>query len=189
MRAISAAGSRPPTMFLEEVRIGMQGEFLWTSFVVARTVWVRSHPHGCFLFRRRPVETAGSSPRLILPMRSSGIEKFPLGVGWCSELRCWARSPVDHLAHRGERSKSRRAALVWSIIWIAVGLAFNLFVWVMAGTQAAGEYLAVYLIEQSLSADNMFLFLIIFDSLNIPNEHQHKALFWGDSRRGRFAGC
>jgi tellurite resistance protein TerC len=86
---------------------------------------------------------------------------------------------IDHIAHRGERAKSRKVALVWSIIWIAAGLGFNVFVWFALGAQAASEYLATYVIEKALSTDNMFLFLIVFKSLSIPLEHQHKALFWG----------
>jgi TerC family integral membrane protein len=86
---------------------------------------------------------------------------------------------IDHIAHRGERAGSRRVALLWSIIWVAAGLAFNVFVWFVLGTQAASEYLATYVIEKALSTDNMFLFLIIFKSLNVPLKDQHKALFWG----------
>lgn len=86
---------------------------------------------------------------------------------------------IDHIAHRGERAGSRRVALLWSIIWIAAGLGFNVLVWFMLGTQAASEYLATYVIEKALSTDNMFLFLIIFKSLNVPLKDQHKALFWG----------
>lgn len=86
---------------------------------------------------------------------------------------------VDLLAHRGERGKSRKSALVWSIIWVGAGLSFDGFVWVVFGWQAAQEYLAAYLIEKSLSLDNLFVFLIIFKSLNIPQERQHTTLYWG----------
>jgi tellurite resistance protein TerC len=86
---------------------------------------------------------------------------------------------IDHFAHRGERAGSRRVALVWSVIWIAAGLGFNVFVWLALGTHAASQYLATYVIEKALSTDNMFLFLIVFKSLNIPLQHQHTALFWG----------
>src|SRR5918996_4375131 len=86
---------------------------------------------------------------------------------------------VDHIAHRGERSASRKVALVWSVIWIAAGLGFNLLVWAFLGTEAASEYLATYLIEKALSTDNMFLFLIVFESLKVPKSEQHRVLFWG----------
>jgi tellurite resistance protein TerC len=86
---------------------------------------------------------------------------------------------IDHFAHRGERGASRKVALVWSVIWIAAGLGFNLLVWGFFGTEAAGEYLATYLIEKALSTDNMFIFLIVFESLRIPKKEQHRVLFWG----------
>jgi tellurite resistance protein TerC len=86
---------------------------------------------------------------------------------------------IDHVAHRGERAASRRVALAWSGIWIAAGLLFNVFVGMVLGPLLATEYLATYLIEKVMSMDNMFLFLIIFDSLQIPKESQYRALFWG----------
>jgi tellurite resistance protein TerC len=86
---------------------------------------------------------------------------------------------IDHLAHRGKRGGSHRIALVWSGIWIAAGLGFNVLIWFALGARPATEYLATYVVEKALSTDNMFLFLIIFRSLNIPITEQHKALFWG----------
>ncbi|MGH7823560.1 MAG: TerC/Alx family metal homeostasis membrane protein [Candidatus Binatia bacterium] len=100
--------------------------------------------------------------------------------GWISfGLLVVALLAIDHIAHHGERAGSRKVAIVWSIIWIAAGLLFNIVVWLFFGTQAATEYLATYLIEKALSTDNMFLFLVVFESLNIPREQQHKTLFWG----------
>ena len=86
---------------------------------------------------------------------------------------------VDHIAHRGEHGRTRRAAAWWSAIWVGAGLAFNVYVWIAFGGHLAQEYLAAYLIEKSLSLDNLFVFLIIFNSLNIPKRHQHEVLFWG----------
>jgi tellurite resistance protein TerC len=86
---------------------------------------------------------------------------------------------IDHFVHRGQRGASRKVALVWSVIWIGAGLGFNLVVWGFLGTDAASEYLAVYLIEKALSTDNMFIFLIVFTSLHIPKDQQHSVLFWG----------
>jgi tellurite resistance protein TerC len=86
---------------------------------------------------------------------------------------------VDLFGHRGEHGGSRRAALIWTIVWIAAGLLFNLGVWATMGAIPAQEYLASYLIEKSLSVDNLFVFLIVFSSLNVPPRHQHRVLFWG----------
>jgi tellurite resistance protein TerC len=86
---------------------------------------------------------------------------------------------LDLFIHRGGRAVSKRAALVWTAVWIGAGLTFNVYVWIVLGSQAAERYLAAYLIEKTLSADNLFVFYIIFRGLSIPAEHQHKALSWG----------
>ncbi len=86
---------------------------------------------------------------------------------------------IDIFVHRGEHAESRSRALLWTVIWVAAGLLFNVFVWIDRGGQAAQEYLASYLIEKSLSLDNLFVFLIIFKTLRIPTTHQRKALSWG----------
>ena len=86
---------------------------------------------------------------------------------------------IDLFVHRGEKADSRRRAILWTIIWIGAGLAFNVFVWIDRGAEAGGEYLAAYLIEKSLSLDNLFVFMIIFRTLRIAPEHQRKALSWG----------
>src|SRR5688572_18250256 len=79
---------------------------------------------------------------------------------------------VDLIVHRGEHGRSRRAAIVWTVVWIAVGLLFAVFVGVVMGSARAHEYLGAYLIEKSLSLDNLFVFLVIFKSLNIPQAEQ-----------------
>lgn len=86
---------------------------------------------------------------------------------------------VDLFVHRGGRHAGRRAAIGWSVVWIAVGLAFCGYVWFALGPQAAGEYLAAYLIEKSLSLDNLFVFLVVFASLQVPARSQHTVLWWG----------
>ncbi|HZI14930.1 MAG TPA: TerC/Alx family metal homeostasis membrane protein [Myxococcus sp.] len=86
---------------------------------------------------------------------------------------------VDMLAHRGRHGESHKAAVIWSAVWIATGLAFNLLVWKVFGARPAQEYLAAYFIEKSLSLDNVFVFLVIFRSLAIPPRLQHQVLFLG----------
>jgi predicted tellurium resistance membrane protein TerC len=63
--------------------------------------------------------------------------------------------------------------------WIAVGLAFGVWVAVARGATAAAEYYAAYLLELSLSVDNIFVFVIVFSELHIPAEHQRRVLGWG----------
>jgi tellurite resistance protein TerC len=72
-----------------------------------------------------------------------------------------------------------RAALVWVAIWVSLGLAFGIYVWQTHGVTAAGEYIAGYLIEYSLSVDNIFVFAMLFAYFAIPAEHQRRLLFWG----------
>jgi tellurite resistance protein TerC len=86
---------------------------------------------------------------------------------------------IDLFAHRGDQMDSRRGALVWSIVWILAAVVFGGFVAVRFGAVAAEEYFAAYLLEKSLSVDNLFLFVVIFGALGIPLEEQRRVLTWG----------
>ncbi|TVZ03604.1 TerC/Alx family metal homeostasis membrane protein [Trebonia kvetii] len=81
--------------------------------------------------------------------------------------------------HRRARAVSLREAFVWSAVWIAAGLGFGGLVWAWAGGGAAQAYLAGYLIEKSLSVDNIFLFAAIFSAFVIPARYQHRVLMYG----------
>jgi tellurite resistance protein TerC len=70
-------------------------------------------------------------------------------------------------------------ALKWTAFWIFVALAFNVLVYFWKGPSAAIEFLTGYLIEKSLSVDNLFVFLMVFTFFNVPAKYQHKILFWG----------
>ncbi|AIZ64393.1 integral membrane protein TerC [Hymenobacter sp. DG25B] len=72
-----------------------------------------------------------------------------------------------------------REALGWSAFWILLSLSFNYLVLRTMGKQPALEFLTGYLIEKSLSVDNLFVFLLIFSYFRVPQEYQHKILFWG----------
>ena len=72
-----------------------------------------------------------------------------------------------------------RKAAVWSVVWISLALGFGLFVAATQGGEAGGEYLAGYLIELSLSVDNVFVFALIFAAFAVPAAYQHRLLFWG----------
>lgn len=85
---------------------------------------------------------------------------------------------IGVVGRRGE-TMTTRSALIWSAIWISLGLSFSLAVWAWRGGVAAQEYLAGYLIEESLSIDNLFVFMIVFSSLGIALRYQRKVLFWG----------
>jgi tellurite resistance protein TerC len=81
--------------------------------------------------------------------------------------------------HRRPHEISVREATVWSVVWIALSLAFAGYVYIELGRVAATQYLTGYLIEKALSMDNLFVFLIIFTWFGVPAEYQHNVLFWG----------
>ena len=81
--------------------------------------------------------------------------------------------------HRKSHVVSTREALVWSSVWIGFALLFNLGVWQWFGPQRGLEFLTGYLIEKSLSIDNIFVFVVIFAALGVPALYQHRVLFWG----------
>lgn len=72
-----------------------------------------------------------------------------------------------------------REALAWTGFWIVLALLFNAGIYYFEGTQKALEYLTAYLIEKSLSVDNIFVFLMVFSYFGIPPKYQHRVLFWG----------
>jgi tellurite resistance protein TerC len=81
--------------------------------------------------------------------------------------------------HRKDQVVSVRNALAWTAVWVTVAMTFNALLWWRFGATKAAEFLTGYLIEESLSVDNLFVFLIIFSSLAIPPALQHRVLFWG----------
>ena len=80
---------------------------------------------------------------------------------------------------RRERELSMRAAARRTAVWILVSLAFNLLVWRAKGPDDGLDFLTAYLIEYSLSADNIFVFVLIFNFFQVPRAAQHRALVWG----------
>ncbi len=81
--------------------------------------------------------------------------------------------------HRKSHTLSIREALLWSAFWILLSLAFNALVYYWRGPVIAMEFLTGYLIEKSLSVDNLFVILLIFTYFKVPSKYQHKVLFWG----------
>jgi len=72
-----------------------------------------------------------------------------------------------------------REAFLWSAVWISLALSFSGLVNYWMGSQKALEFLTGYLVEESLSVDNLFVFLIIFAYFRVPRQYEHKILFWG----------
>ncbi|MCU1629307.1 MAG: integral rane protein TerC family [Pseudonocardia sp.] len=72
-----------------------------------------------------------------------------------------------------------REAAAWSVFYIAVAIAFGIVLWMIAGAEFGTEYFAGYIVEKSLSVDNLFVFVIIMTTFAVPEEHQHKVLTFG----------
>jgi len=81
--------------------------------------------------------------------------------------------------HRNSHEVKIKEALIWSALWIGLALIFNYGIYVYMGEVKALEFLTGYLIEKSLSVDNLFVFIMLFSFFNVEPKYQHKVLFWG----------
>lgn len=81
--------------------------------------------------------------------------------------------------HRKAHAVGPKEAAIWSVVWITLSLLFNLFIYLEFGKGPATEFLTGYLIEKSLSVDNLFVFVVIFGYFKVPARYQHRILFWG----------
>ena len=81
--------------------------------------------------------------------------------------------------HRNAHEVSLREAGIWSVVWVALALLFNAGLYVVWGAGPALEFLTGYLIEKSLSVDNLFVFVLLFTYFAVPAKYQHRVLFWG----------
>src|SRR5215207_6832991 len=92
------------------------------------------------------------------------------------------------IVNRKAHLPSRKETFTWSIVWVSLALLFNGFIYWQVGTHyqdwnlafsQAKLFLTGYLIELSLSVDNLFVFLLIFNFFKVPKKYQHRVLFWG----------
>lgn len=83
------------------------------------------------------------------------------------------------ILHRRSKEISVKHALALTGIWVLLAFLFNVFVYFHLGEEKAYEFFTGYLIEKSLSVDNIFVIILIFSYFNVPNAYQHKVLFWG----------
>ncbi len=81
--------------------------------------------------------------------------------------------------HREAHEVSFREATLLSALWVGLGLAFGVVIWIWQGGTAGGGYFAGYLIEKALSVDNVFVFALLFGAFAVPARYQHRVLFWG----------
>src|SRR5512143_3595544 len=118
------------------------------SWYFARHAWPRLADRSS-----RNVSTCGGSmPDLVVPAWAWGLLAGVMVL----------LISVDLFAHRGDRLDSRPRALVWSLVWIAAAVGFGAFVAAYFGAAVAEQYFAAYLLEKSLSVDNLFLFVVVF---------------------------
>ena len=83
------------------------------------------------------------------------------------------------IVHRRPHVAHLKEAAIESIVWVSIGVGFTFVIWAMFERAAAVEYISGYLIEKSLSVDNVFVWAMIFTHFKVPREYQHRVLFWG----------
>lgn len=105
-------------------------------------------------------------------------ETISLWIGFNVFILCLLALDLGFF-NKKDHQISVKEALGWSGFWIALALLFNLGIYYWKGTEVAMSFLAGYLIEKSLSVDNLFVFLMIFTYFKIEGKYQHKILFWG----------
>lgn len=81
--------------------------------------------------------------------------------------------------NKGNKVVTTKSALQWSAFWVGLAMGFNVFVYYWKGQEAAELFFTGYVIEESLSVDNLFVFMLIFSYFRVPSEYQRKVLFWG----------
>jgi tellurite resistance protein TerC len=81
--------------------------------------------------------------------------------------------------NRKAHEPTLRESALWTVFWCALALAFNVFVWVKFGAEHAIHFFTGYLVEWSLSMDNVFVFVVIFAFFGVPMKYQYRVLFWG----------
>ena len=81
--------------------------------------------------------------------------------------------------HRHAHVVSKKEAALWTVLWVSLAMLFNAAIYYFYGKERALEFLAGYLIEESLSVDNIFVFLLLFSYFSVPAIYQHRVLFWG----------
>jgi tellurite resistance protein TerC len=126
------------------------------------------------------IETTAPPPHPVHPSAEASLSTYPILVWVLFNVFLLGALALDLLVlRRRARAVSLRESLVWSAVWVGVALLFNLGLWIVRGRQPGLEFLTGYLIEKSLSVDNLFIFLLIFSYFRVPAELQHRVLFWG----------
>jgi tellurite resistance protein TerC len=103
----------------------------------------------------------------------------PFGV-WAATIGGIAVLVAVDIRHaRSPHEVSFREATLWSVIYVVVALVFGAGVWIFMGVESSVEYFSGWLVEKSLSVDNLFIFAVILGQFAVPKRHQQKVLLWG----------
>ncbi len=81
--------------------------------------------------------------------------------------------------HAGAETPTWRKSLAWTLVWFVLAISFGAVIWRLGGAEAAARYTAGYLIEWSLSLDNLLVFAMVFAQFHVPQAAQYRVLFWG----------
>ena len=123
------------------------------------------------------------NPLALLAASGPGFDRWAEFVGLVILLLCFDL----FIVHRKAHVVPFKEALRWSVFWIGLALAFNAWVWwdyteqqgAEAGRKAALDFLSAYVLEKSLSVDNLFIFVVLFNFFKVPPEFRHRVLFFG----------
>lgn len=99
-------------------------------------------------------------------------------IGFCALVLTMLALDLG-IFHRKSREVSLKEAVTWSGVWIGLALAFNTGIYYWHGGEKALQFLTGYLVELSLSVDNLFVFLLVFGYFKVPAQYRHRVLFWG----------
>jgi tellurite resistance protein TerC len=99
-------------------------------------------------------------------------------IGFCALVLTMLALDLG-IFHRKSREVSLKEAVTWSGVWIGLALAFNTGIYYWHGGEKALQFLTGYLVELSLSVDNLFVFLLVFGYFKVPVQYRHRVLFWG----------
>ena len=114
------------------------------------------------------------------PPSPAAVSSVPLLFWFFFHLLVFTLLALDlGVFHRKAHAVGKREALAWSLFWIALSLTFNAGVYFRMGPQKALEFFTGYVVEYSLSLDNVFVFVLLFSYFAVPAQYQHRVLFWG----------
>jgi tellurite resistance protein TerC len=81
--------------------------------------------------------------------------------------------------HKSPHEVTAREAVLWTIFWVSLAMAFNGWIWMLFGAKPALDFFTAYVVEESLSVDNLFVFILLFQFFKVPSELKHRVLFFG----------